>query len=64
MQSPVAQCLTAVREDVGSNLGREIIILTLTINAEVAEGMEAIEAVEAAQVIVGKGMKLLLRPKK
>ena len=60
----MVECLTAAREVVGSDPGRGIIILTSTINAEVAEGMEAIEAVEAAQVMVGKEMKLLLRPKK
>ena len=50
-----------MREVVGSNPGRGNIILTSTINAEVVEAMEA---VEAAQVMVEKGMKLLLRPKK
>ena len=50
-----------MREVPGSNPGRGIIILTLTLNAEAAEAMEAIEA---AQVMVGKEMKLLLRSKK
>ena len=59
----MVECLTSAREVLGSNPGRGNIILTSTINAEVAEVMEVIEVIEAAQVMVGKE-KLLLRPKK